>query len=64
MMQAFVKRRKVVSGDTEAQMYIPWLSPSEVLATNYCVCSVCVCECVRECVCTALSGIYYSGPSW
>ena len=22
---------------------IPWWSPSQVLATNYCVCSVCVC---------------------
>jgi len=36
---------------------IPWWSPSQVLATNYCVCK---CICVRV---TALSGIYYSGPS-
>jgi len=32
---------------------IPWWSPSQVLATNYCVCA-----------CNCLSGIYYSGPSW
>ena len=26
------------------------------------MCVQCVCACVRVCVCTALSGIYYSGP--
>ena len=33
---------------------LPWWSPSQVLANNYGVCGVC----------TALSGIFYSGPSW
>ena len=40
---------------------IPWWSPSQVLASNYCVCGVCVYVCVCG---NALSGIYYSGPSW
>ena len=41
---------------------IPWWSPGQVLAANYCVCRVCVyvCVCV-ELLC--LHGIYYSGPS-
>jgi len=38
---------------------IPWWSPSQVLATNYCVCE-CRPICVRV---AALSGIHYSGPS-
>ena len=29
---------------------IPWWSPSQVLATNYCVCSVCVCVELRRLV--------------
>ena len=29
---------------------IPWWSPSQVLATNYCVCSVCVYVCALLCL--------------
>ena len=35
---------------------LPWWSPIQVLATNYCVCSACVC------VCTALVRYLISRP--
>jgi len=55
---SFITRHKVNIIDTEVRMVLfGGRSPSQVLATNYCVCN---CMCVRV---TALSGIYYSRPS-